>query len=436
MPSHTLSLRQLLLGAVLLPSLTSASPARVVYAPASVDNVEPIVVEHGPLDDAGIQQLHESVLGSKHPSRTVKDRDRFDDHNPTTTRGSSLAIKTNGAFISVDVGDVETLDSDKSDCHSATYEGPIKGFHMWMGIANIRAMNVTSINGNTSAITSRLIGSAQDSGDFTLETNERISEFWVLEHSGCFKGFNLTTDQNRTYTALVKEYHGDPAMTKVPVGSGILARMRVDWCDVGLVGHVGWDFLDDLESVTVSDMDYSGFTDNIMPAGPGQTITVGSQIVDNRNSSAEQIITITTQDAVTKSHTLSIADMWQVGGSVSVEKEVGMPMITGTKVKAEFNWMVNRMTTNENTEAETLTKWATVNLRCPPKKYCVGSSFFTSYAMDVKVEATFRAKTKTGHSYFWKQKGDYKGADSLALQLKVDEAEQPMEKRVAVAKQF
>lgn len=85
--------------------------------------------------------------------------------------------------------------------------------------------------------------------------------------------------------------------------------------------------------------------------------------------------------------------------------------------------IVNPIKTEEDTEGETLTKSATINLKCPPKKYCVGTSFFTSFKMDVEAEATFRAKTKSGKEFFWKQKGKYDGADSLALQLQVDEAD-------------
>lgn len=94
------------------------------------------------------------------------------------------------------------------------------------------------------------------------------------------------------------------------------------------------------------------------------------------------------------------------------------------------------MQTEEDTESETLTKSSTVNLRCAPKKYCVGTSFYTNFKMDVEVEATFRAKTKAGKEYFWTQKGKYNGADSLALQLQVDEADGVIGRRVTTSKKF
>ncbi|KAI8180159.1 hypothetical protein K4K49_001519 [Colletotrichum sp. SAR 10_70] len=227
-----------------------------------------------------------------------------------------------------------------------------------------------------------------------------------------------------------------PPMTKVPVGSGILGRIRVQWCDIGLIGHVGWDFIDDLQSVSISNLAYSGFTDNIMPSGPGTTVTVGSQILDNRNSSTEQIITIMTMDAVTKSHTVSVANMWTVGGKIGVETEAGIPFVGKSKVSTEFNWQVGKTTTKEDTQSETLTKSSTVNLKCPAKKYCVGSSFYTSFKMDVDVTATFRAKTKTGKDFLWEQKGKYSGADSLALQLQVDEADGVIKRSAATIKAF
>ncbi|KAF4891444.1 hypothetical protein CGCVW01_v014316 [Colletotrichum viniferum] len=332
----------------------------------------------------------------------------------SSATGNTLTIATSDAFVSVDVGDMIVIDNNPADCHSETLNGPLQALQVFMGAANIRAIKLTASGGDTTSITSKLGGNA-DAGTFTFENNERIEEFWIMEQTGTFLGFNFTTETGKTYSAMAQTLRDPPPMTKVSVGSGILGRIRVQ---------------------CISNLAYSGFTDNIMPSGHGTTVTVGSQILDNRNSSTEQMISIMTMDAVTKSHTVSVANMWTVGGKIGVETEAGIPFIGKSKVSTEFNWQVGRTTTEEDTQSETLTKSSTVNLKCPAKKYCVGSSFYTSFKMDVDVTATFRATTKTGKDFFWEQKGKYSGADSLALQLQVDEADGVIKRSAATIKAF
>ncbi|KAF6795346.1 hypothetical protein CSOJ01_13470 [Colletotrichum sojae] len=436
--ASTLSFKHLLAGAALLPGLAFSSPVAnpgIVTVPASLETIVPNIVDHGPLDDAALERLRESLTKSTRPTPSpAPDKVKRQD-GPTSTYQGSLTIATKDAFLAVDVGDINLIDSDPAKCHSQTLNGPIQGLQVFMGAANIRAMNVTASAGNTTAITSRLDNSA-DAGVFTFENNERIKEFWVMENQGTLLGFNFTTESGKTYSAMAQTLKDPPPMVKVPVGSGILGRLRVQYCDIGLIGHVGFDFLDELQSVSISNLAYSGFTDDIMPSGPGQTVTVGSQILDNRNSTTEQMISIQTSDSITKSHSIVVQNTWSVGGRVSVETEAGIPFIGKSKVSTEFNWQVGKTTTEEDTESETLTKSSTVNLRCAPKKYCVGTSFYTNFKMDVEVEATFRAKTKAGKEYFWKQKGKYSGADSLALQLQVDEADGVIGRRITTVKKF
>ncbi|KAF4878076.1 hypothetical protein CGCSCA1_v002824 [Colletotrichum siamense] len=432
-----LSLKQLVLGTTLLPALVHTSPVPQpdrITVPASLQTIAPSIVQHGPLDDAALARLQDSLTASNRPTPSSKPS-RAKRQAASSATGNTLTIATSDAFVSVDVGDINLIDNNPADCHSDTLNGPLQALQVFMGAANIRAMNITASGGNTTSITSKLDGNA-DAGTFTFENNERIKEFWIMEQTGTFLGFNFTTETGKTYSAMAQTLRDPPPMTKVPVGSGILGRIRVQWCDIGLIGHVGWDFIDDMQSVSISNLAYSGFTDNIMPSGPGTTVTVGSQILDNRNSSTEQMITIMTMDAVTKSHTVSVANMWTVGGKVGVETEAGIPFIGKSKVSTEFNWQVGKTATEEDTQSETLTKSSTVNLKCPAKKYCVGSSFYTSFKMDVDVTATFRAKTKTGKDFFWEQKGKYSGADSLALQLQVDEADGVIKRSAATIKAF
>lgn len=45
------------------------------------------------------------------------------------------------------------------------------------------------------------------------------------------------------------------------------------------------------------------------------------------------------------------------------------------------------------------------------------------YKVDININATFTATTKSGSTYNWVQGGTYKGADSLAMQFNVTEVD-------------
>ena len=211
------------------------------------------------------------------------------------------------------------------------------------------------------------------------------------------------------------------AGVKVPVGSGILAQVRYVYCPIGVIPSMGFDFLDELASIAVSDIAYAGFTNNILPATAGQTVTVGSQIIDNRNSSSDQSTSIQTTAAVTKQHSLTTTIGWSIGNTVTVTSEVSVPFLAKGSVSTAATWGLQGSVAEQELTGQTISNAGTVNLKCPAKKYCVGSSFFTMFKLDVDVEATFQAKTKSGANYNWVQQGSYSGADSLAIELQVDE---------------
>jgi hypothetical protein len=213
----------------------------------------------------------------------------------------------------------------------------------------------------------------------------------------------------------------------VPVGSGILGRVRVEACSVGIISMMAFDFIDDIESVSVVNIDYSGFTDNVLPSGPGQTVTLGSQVIDNRNSSIEQSTTLTTTAAVNRQHSLTTNFGWDFGNSVTISGSAGIPFLTQGSVSTTANWGISGGTNEQELEGETITNAGTVNLKCPARKFCVGSSFFTMFKLDVDIVATMEAKSKSGGKFTWTQAGRYEGADSLALQLRIDEADAPSE---------
>lgn len=189
-----------------------------------------------------------------------------------------------------------------------------------------------------------------DAGIFSLANNERITDMFIFPSQGWGGGFNLTTDTGRTYSALPRIV-GDPI--KMNVGSGIIGRIRTNLCDIGVLSATHFDFLDELESIGISDIAYSGFTDNILPAGSGQSITVGSQSIDNTRGSTEQTTSINTQDAVVKQRSVTVTDGFSVGGSISIQQEANIPFIAKSTVTAEANWQIQRAVVSKTACEET-----------------------------------------------------------------------------------
>ncbi|KAM0280755.1 hypothetical protein ACHAQH_003925 [Verticillium albo-atrum] len=387
-----------------------------IEAPPSID-IEPIVVEHGSLDEEGIKELLSS-LSIELPAPT-----EAPELNVRQDAPLALTTATVDAFVAVDIGD-PLVACDADQVTTVTIDGPIQTVNFFMGSSNVRSLSVTSINGETTNIDST-IEKGDDAGKFVFGFNERITEFFVFPTNRQFTGFNFTTSQGRTYSAMSSVVSQSVTPVKVPVGSGILGRIRGVSCPVGFFAKMGFDFVDDIQSVSVVNIDYSGFTDNVLPSGPGQTVTVGSQIIDNRNSSVEQSTTITTTAAVNKQHSLTTNFGWDFGNSVTISGGAGIPFLTQGSVSTTANWGISGSTNEQELEGETLTNAGTVNLKCPARKFCVGSSFFTMFKLDVEIVATLEAKSKSGEKYTWTQKGEYEGADSLALQLRVDEADAP-----------
>lgn len=253
---------------------------------------------------------------------------------------AARAQATEGALLTFIDG--EALPGSGSTCEAFELNGPFSSFHAYMGSGNFRGIAGASLSGNESTVqasTETLV----DAGAFTLEQNERITVFSVGRLTGPnIAAIRLETDLGNTYEAQssnIVDGKGTPTWEDLNVGSGVLARIRGTTCsDIGIMGSIGFDFIDVLDSVSISNIDYEGFTNNIMPTGPGTQLSVGSQILDNRNSSEKQTITLTTTDAITRQQLVSTDSWFTVGGKVGVETTVKVPFVSDTKVSTEASW--------------------------------------------------------------------------------------------------
>ncbi|EPE03062.1 hypothetical protein F503_08676 [Ophiostoma piceae UAMH 11346] len=420
-----------LLASPLFAQLARASPIAALKprdtstVSPSFATITPVVISHGALDDAGIASLMQSLSADSGPVPTAAPA--LDRRQEATSSSLALTVTTAGPFVAIDIGD-PLVACAASEVSTTTASGPIQTFQVSTGSSDMRSLKLSSINGSTTEVTSILGG--DDAGTFKFDANERITEFYVFATDRQFVGFNYTTDAGNTYRAMTivsKSVDG----VKVPVGSGILAQIRYVPCPNGIIPSMGFDFLDELESIAISNIAYSGFTNNILPATDGQTVTVGSQIIDNRNSSSEQTTSIQTTAAITKQHSITTNIGWNVGSTVTVTSEVGIPFLAKGSISTAATWGLQGSVADQKLTGSTITNAGTINLKCPAKKYCVGSSFFTMFKLDVDVEATFQAKTKSGSNFNWVQKGSYSGADSLAIELQVDEVNSTVSRRGA-----
>lgn len=212
----------------------------------------------------------------------------------------------------------------------------------------MRGIKATSYSGNTSELHSN---ESLADAEFTFKDNERITKFSIARTSAdsiYVSGMRFDTDAGNSFEVLGSIFSlpdsTGPTWVDIPVGSGILARLRGTNCDsMEIFGSFGVDFLDELNSISITNIDYEGFANSIMPAGRGTQMSVGSQILDNRNSSVSQTITLQTTDAVTESRTVNTQIRALVGGSVAVEGKVGVPLISEGSVRTEANWQLETL---------------------------------------------------------------------------------------------
>lgn len=314
--------------------LVAPKPIQVVPRAANVtvvdppQNITPIITEIEQLTGVELQDLINGVESGI---------------NKLTSRAQTLAPRgtgKDGALLTFIDGDIL---SDPA-CEDFVINGPFTTIHPLMGTGNVRGISATSFTGNSTSINTGT--TIVDPGAFTFADNERITKFSIAQvaTSKAVSSFKFETDAGNTYTAsgqIIADGSNTPTYVDLPVGSGIIARIRGNACkNTGIFGSFGVDFLDNLDSISISNIDYEGFTNNIMPTGPGTQLSIGSQILDNRNSSEKQTITLTTNDAVTQQRTITTAVRAMVGGSVTVEGSVGIPLVSSGKVSTTGQWQL------------------------------------------------------------------------------------------------
>lgn len=210
----------------------------------------------------------------------------------------------------------------------------------------VRGLTATSISGNQTTISDpTATGLEIDGGEFTYTSSERISQMVVgTGEDGAVLTVAFDTDAGNTFSSMAdvvrKGTYPSLTFNQVTVGSGILARIRGVSCDTGYFGSLGFDFLDELASVEITNIDYSGFTDDIAFADKGTPLSVGSMITDNRNSTVLQRVTFLTQEAVTWQRTITTEGSLMIGMTTTVSGEVGVPLVSKGSISVAATWQL------------------------------------------------------------------------------------------------
>lgn len=183
-----------------------------------------------------------------------------------------------------------------------------------------------------------------DSGSFNFDPQDPITDFFVFTNGdmSSYHGLNFTTSKGKKFSSM-SDFQGKGVKAyRVPVGSGILGRFRAAQCGkTGHFGLIGFDFVEEIESVAVTHIKYHGFNRGIMPA-QGRAVTAGSQILDNRNSTTDQTLSIQTQDTVTYSRALALSKTVDWGTTLTLASEAKIPFLFGAKATLAGNWGLHK----------------------------------------------------------------------------------------------
>lgn len=275
------------------------------------------------------------------PSRSLHIRD--DDVVP------QLAT-TDATFSRLLLGPIQP-GSNTAGCEDFAIEGPFESFHLRMGQNTVRGLTVKTLAQNETTI---VAGAAEQvggvevaGGDFVAQNNERITAMalGVSDATNTVRTIAFTTNLGTNYKAISEGVRkGDVnglTFQNLPVGSGILARIYGTSCSTGEFGSIGFDILNELNDITITNIDYEGFSNNIMPADHGTPMSVGNMIVDATNSSTEQRVVMTTSDAITYSRTIKIEGTLTIGQTYTVGGKVGIPLVSEGSVTIATTWSLS-----------------------------------------------------------------------------------------------
>jgi hypothetical protein len=160
--------------------------------------------------------------------------------------------------------------------------------------------------------------------------------------STTLSGFSFATDAGNTLhaTATVNSVNS----TIGEVGSGIIGRIRGSVSTTRGITAIAIDMLDTLSDISISNATYSGFTQGAAPSGPGTALVVGSEVLNNLNSTVQQSVALLTSSTVTTTQLFQVDHRIDAGVTLSVAAGVAIPLIAKDTATASTTWTLGQTT--------------------------------------------------------------------------------------------
>lgn len=160
--------------------------------------------------------------------------------------------------------------------------------------------------------------------------------------STTLSGFSFVTDAGDTFHATATSNSVNSTIGEV--GSGIIGRIRGSVSATNGITAIAIDMLDTLTDISISNVTYSGFTDGAAPSGPGTALVVGSEVLNNVNSSIQQSVALLTTSTVTSTLLFQVDHRIDAGVTITVAAGVEIPFIVKDSATAATTWTLGLTT--------------------------------------------------------------------------------------------
>ncbi|KAK6495416.1 hypothetical protein TWF481_003440 [Arthrobotrys musiformis] len=371
------------------------------------------IVNKGVITEAEIQKL------ASEPSEILKRQDN-----------STLDSDAQGPFA-----DVPQLYGDvKANGEKFSVDGPFSYIEAFVGDKALRGLILKNLDGKETIIgTVENSKSAKRPGSFEFRDEEVVTDCTIAWKEHFFSrdkyvtGFHFGTNKDHTYNATSKS-GGDESVEKF-VGSGypvrfhgIVKKLSKEKNAASSIVALGIEFLDELRSIDMVSADYAGFEGGIsaIPDDGGKSLILGTQILDNRNSTINQTFQLTNGRAVTKSFAFTFSVGYMAGASITLGTKLAVPLITEATASATVQWQLSVTSSTTLSYSETISQGTFFALTCPALKFCQGRSVFQTYDLEAKFDGQFQATTRRGDKFAWNRKGVYKSSDVSNMKLQVN----------------
>ncbi|EPS43996.1 hypothetical protein H072_2013 [Dactylellina haptotyla CBS 200.50] len=348
------------------------------------------------------------------------------------SKRQSNSSDAQGAFA-----DIPTLYGDfESDGERFSVDGPFSSIEFFVGDKAVRGLVLKNLDGNETRIgTAENSKNAKRPGSFEFDEDEVVTDcriIWKKHFFGGDKyitGFQFGTNKKNQYNATSKS--GGREIEEKVVGSGypvrfhgILKKINQEPDATTAIVALGVEYLDEVRSIEMVTADYEGFEDGVqsIPSDGGKNLILGTQILDNRNSTINQTFHLTNTKAVAKTYAFTFSISFMTGATVTLGAKFQTPFVKITEATAEVSarWELTVTASTTLTYSETISQGTVFMLTCPALKFCEGKSVFQTYDLEVPFNGVFQATTRRGDKFGWNRKGVYKSSDVSNMKLQVN----------------